>query len=339
MANQLVSRFFDHQDFTPKVDATVRKICREYGFDPTETIHRRYIYDPDKLWRVRLKGVWQKLPAMLRIENIRLETDEESIRKSFRSQCKGSDIRPPLTYISMPYDEADGCAFSIEEYVEGEPLFQPAGSAENSWSFIHFYRKLRELVTEPFWPCPQTDARDCSIEQMSDWYRIAARQFPERMRMLDKVTSRLLANSLDLLGSSKLVFQHAHLTGADIRETARGEYIVFANHFWRWGQPAFDVVFPMWNMWLALPPKRRNPEEIRHITDHWLTMIRSELNDLIGADETLSMVLNRLYGALTVDVPAKYSTEKPEDVQALDHALMVEADRILTAIGKSTSLP
>lgn len=339
MDNQIVSKFFDHPDFTPYVDGAVRQVCKEYGFDPTGIVHKRHIYCPDKLWRVRIKGVWQKLPAMLRIENMRLESDEEKIRQAFRVQCKGAKVRPPETYVARPYDETRGYAFSIEEYVDGEPLFDPASAPESAWSFAPFYRELRNAVYEPFWDCPEIDASAYSVAKMAEWHLIAARKFPERTQSLDKVVSRLMAHSLDLLGDSPLRFQHAHLAGDDIRESKHGDWVVFANHFWRWGQAGYDVMLPMWSMWLSLPHERRNAKEVSHITDIWLTMCRDSLSDLISPDETLSMVLNRLYGALLVDVPAKHGSEKAEHTQALEEALLDESERILTAINRHSALP
>lgn len=334
MENQIVSKYFDHPDFSPHVDATVKQICRNYGFDPTETVHKRYIYNPDKLWRVRLRGVWQKLPAMLRIENMRLETDEELIREAFRKQCKGSNVRPPITYVSMPYDKSKGYAFSIEEYVDGSPLFNPAEAAETAWSFVPFYRELRRAVTKPFWPCPEMDARDYSIQKMADWHRIAAKKFPERTNRLDKVLSRLMAHSIDLIDHEPLSFQHSHLTGADVRENEKGEWVVFANHFWRWGQPGYDVAFPMWSMWLSLSPKHRAASDVRHITDLWLTMIRDEFHDLVSPDALVAMVLNRLYGALLVDVPAKMETEPLDEVESLERSLIAESERFISAFDR-----
>jgi len=328
MENQIVSKYFSHKDFTPDLAQALERIAKEHGFSLILHAHRRQIYD--KLWRVRIEGMWQGKQAMLRVENLKLETDEETIRQAFRAQCRGTKVRPPETYLSKPFDQGLGYAFSIEELVEGQPLFDPSGDPQQACAaFAPFYRELRRATVKPFWDTPGQTTREYSIAQMAKWHELADRKYPEHTAKVDKLVSRLRTASMETRDND-LRFMHAHLSGADVRVAENGEWVVFANHYWRWSQPGYDIAFPLWGMWLALPTDKLMAEDVQHITDTWMAMVRDELDGLVTTDELKFMILNRLYGSLLLDLPAKMNLSNAE-LKRLEWALISEAERLLAA--------
>ena len=326
MENQIVSKYFSHKDFTPLLKDALDHVCQEQGFTPILHAHRRLIYD--KLWRVRIEGMWQGRPATLRVENLKLETDEETIRQAFRAQCQGTRVRPPVTYLSKPFDQGLGYAFSIEELVEGRPLFVPSEDPHQACAaFAPFYRELRRATAKPFWDAPDQTTYEYSIVQMAKWHELANQKYPEHTAKVSKLVSRLRTASMETKGNS-LRFMHAHLSGADIRVNERGEWVVFANHYWRWSQPGYDITFPLWGMWLALPTDKLTALDVQNVTETWLAMVRDGLTDLVTPDELRPMLLNRLYGSLLLDLPAKIDLSQAA-VERLEWALISEAERLL----------
>ena len=83
--NSVVRHYLEHHDFTPELTRALQIVSSEIGFLPEEELDRRTIYDASKVWRVRIKGTWNGAPAVLRLENIKLEQDEEGIRAAFRA--------------------------------------------------------------------------------------------------------------------------------------------------------------------------------------------------------------------------------------------------------------
>lgn len=126
-----------------------------------------------------------------------------------------------------------------------------------------------------------------------------------------------------------LRFMHPHLSGADVR-AAGNDWVVFANHFWSWRQPGYDVAFPLWGQWLALSPKERTPQHVARITDVWMDMAKRELSDIVSVPDVHLMLLNRLYGSLLLDIPAKEKTEERDAVESLAFACEAEANRLLS---------
>jgi hypothetical protein len=327
MENDIVGKFLSHKDFNPTLQEAIKQVCKEYEFEPALEIARRTIYRPDKLWRYRVDGTWEGRHVMLRIENLKLDMDEEDIRRAFRQQCVGHNVRPPMTFVTKPFDEARGYAFSIEERVQGKPIFDPTGDPEAIAPFAIFYQELRQTVTQPFWDAPGFDAFEYSNQQAEKWFKLALELYPEHTSKVEPLVQRLKGQILERLKGKALCFQHPHLSGGDVLVTPQSEFVVFANHMWRWGQPGYDLAFPIWHMWMSLPYHRRNPDNVKQISQAWLEMIKDDFPDL--TEDVQTMLLNRLLGSLLLDVPAKLATDPQTEVDKLERALNQEAERLL----------
>ncbi len=230
--------------------------------------------------------------------------------------------------MSEPFDETKGYAYTVDEYVDAPSLFDPAGSPETAAeSFAPFYRELRKTVTKPFWDIPDTSRAAFAKQQLKTWTELARKRNPEWIDRYAHILCRL-KGPLQQEGDA-LIFMHPHLSGADVRMSGN-EWIVFANHFWSWRQPGYDIAFPLWGQWLALPPEKRTPEHVARITDAWMDMAERELSGIVSPSDVRLMLLNRLYGSLILDIPAKEKTEDPDAVEALASACEAEANRLLS---------
>lgn len=331
--NSVVRHYLEHHDFTPELTRALQIVSSEIGFLPEEELDRRTIYDASKVWRVRIKGTWNGAPAVLRLENIKLEQDEEGIRAAFRAQLPPqAGIRPPKTYLHAAFDEAKGYGYSLDELVEGDILFDPAiDPATAAKKFTTFYRALRTAVSTSFWPAPSLDAATFTIKQMREsWLRVANEKDPEWVTRYAPHIEPLIDLIATHLAQQPLVFMHAHLAGTDVRVNRAGEYIVFANHLWSFRQPGYDLSFPTWGQWLALQKGERTTAGVQNVTRAWEEEIATSLSDLVSIDEWRLMLLNRIFGAILLDIPAiaRKPGESEQTVQPLVDALLQEAERI-----------
>lgn len=336
--NSVVGTYFEHLNFEPVLVEALATVSVAVGFVPDVELDRRTIYDADKVWRVRVKGKWQGREAVLRLENIKLEREEESIRIAFRAQLPpGAKVRPPETYLSEPFDPARGYGYSLDEFVDGEPLFDPSGDpVRAAHAFAVFYRELCTSVTAPFWSPPGGDAVALTIKQMREtWLPLAAKQDAVWVDRIRPVVEPLLDHIVSRLVGRELVFMHAHLAGTDVRKNKTGEYIVFANHMWSWRQSGYDLAFPAWGQWLARPQAEWRAREIQRVTEAWEHEIKTSLSDLVSLDAWHLMLLNRVFGSILLDVPAmgRKAGSNKEAVQPLIDALLLEAERLQALAG------
>lgn len=334
--NAILHNYTALRGFTQEaVDRALKEICDETGFIPDQEILRRYIFDPAKIWRVHFRGMWGGQSASLCIDKMRHESEEEEIRQAFRHQVRMLGIRtvrPSRTYVHRAFDEERGYGWDLGEAMSDRLLFAPDRESPMlaAQSFAHFYRELRRGVNEPFWPCEHADAETFSRDQLNEWKQLAMERHPDHATRVMPIIDRLATPYLAAMKHRSLRFMHAHLTGTDVRIGPAGEYVVGANFFWKWRQPAYDVSFPMWGQWLALPLDQRTPRIVSSITETWLKMVHHELYDLVDAEDIQFMVMNRLIGALLLDVQAQRSGGvEPKAVHALEASLIIEANRIL----------
>lgn len=331
--NRIIDKFSTQEDLSPKLASITKEICERTGFVLGEELHRRYIYEKDKTWRVKYAGTHREKPAVLLVLGMKLEEDEEGIRRAFREQAAGSKVRPPDTYIHEPFDEARGYGFTIEERVDGPMLYRPDEDPEiASKAFADFYRELRRVVTKPFWPNEHgPNAKEFSMKQLDTWEKLSREKEPgvvERMKpFLDRLRFAIGKDT----EARELRFMHAHSCGPDIRLGDSGEYILFVNHFWAWRQPSYDLAFPIWHQWMHLPADKRTPSDIQTITDTWMARVKSDLSDLVDEQALRSMLLNRVFGSLILDLPAKarLAPESNETVAPMYQAFVAEGERLL----------
>ncbi|HVM90766.1 MAG TPA: hypothetical protein VMU11_02635, partial [Verrucomicrobiae bacterium] len=290
-------------------------------------LHRRFIYEKDKTWRVKYSGTYQGKSAVLLVDGMMHEEDEETIRIAFREQATGSRVRPPMTYVHQAFDEAKGYGFTLEERVDGAMLYRPDEDPEiASAKFAEFYRELNKALTKPFWPNEHgPSALDFSAKQLDKWMKLAEEKEPGSSQRYKDVLVKIRASVLAGMEGKELCFMHPHLCGPDIRLGENGEYIVFGNHFWSWRQPGYDIAFPVWHQWMHLPEGKRTAADVQHITDVWMKQNLTDEKDL------RAMLLNRVFGSLILDLPAKakLAPESEASVAPLFGAFVAEGERLL----------
>lgn len=321
--------------------AAIEVIATSIGFElPDDAqVARRFQYDPTNTWRFRFNGTYQNQPASLVVDFVKLEGDEQAWREAFAKQAEenATTARPARTLLSSPFEAARGFGYAVMESSEdAEPLFLPESTdpAKAARYFAVFYRELRDSVTEPFTPEPTESVRAFSERQLETWQQRSAELYPEWNEGVSLLTARLKTASLNALQEKPLRFMHAHLNGRDVRvrnQAGEKEYLVYANHFWSWRQEAYDFSFPLWCQWMAAPKDKRTPIYLQQITEAWRELAKKELSDLIDLKDLESMLLNRLYGSLLLDIPARlnHEDETPESVETLKSAFIAEAERIL----------
>ncbi len=344
MDNRVVARTLSHHGFTlgAIVHAAV-EICRATGFIPGEEMDRRTLYAADKVWRVSISGSFEGKPAILRLENLRLETDEETMRRAFREQYRYAvpRCRPPHTYAHAPFDAERGYAWSIDEAVGGTPLYAsdlfPSLAAKE---FFDFYRALRQTVFYPFWPPKELWQRSIAFSQyqLLTWLDIGKAKYSDNLTKMSETLAwvkREWYQGEQRCGNPPLRFQHGHLCGSDVRRVddgtyKEGTYVVFANHYWSWRQPGYDVAFAAWHQWMSLPPARRTPLDVCTVSENWLCQAARN-RDLVDPAQVRSMLFNRIYGSLMLDIPARLANgEDVTAVEALRASLIAEAKRLIT---------
>lgn len=345
MQSDIVQSFPTATDGSTTLARALEEVSKLTGFvpDPDAGVAKRTVYMPDKVWRIRIEGKWRDEPATLRLESRRLPIEEEMMRLAFRFQVReacNDTMRPPETYAWQPFDPNKGYGWSLDEAGGDKILFDPAGDPKKAVArFIDFHHLLHgAVVKRPFWYCDVPDAGELSRAQADKWLDVSKSMPHSGIHRCAKLLEHLRTVFIEAQRRMPTQFMHAHLSGADVRlkqrRTGGPVYLVFANHHWSWRQPGYGVAFPIWGMWLARPLAERTPEGIAAVTEAWLAHCPSGGDRLQDRRQVMLMLLNRCYGSLLLDIPAKRAYEPAEAVDALEASIAAEAERLLREVSK-----
>lgn len=328
------------EDGRPTLAHALAEVSAKTGFLPSnpENTQVRFAYQADKTWRQRVFGIYQGRPASLRLDSHRLPVEEETMRDKFRQQSglgKIFHVRPPHTLAWQPFDPVKGYGWSIDEPGGEEVLFasgQPAAQA--AAAFLACWRELWMAVREPFWYPDIVLANELSAGQSSSWRETSHKLGHDAALRHGGLLMRLEQAVQGRQAGKKTRFQHAHLAGSDVRLKQDGngqkEWVVFANHFWSWRQPGYDVAFAIWQQWMSLPLDGSGPQPVQHITQAWLEALSKNVGALVSVEDVISMLLNRCIGSLLLDLPEKRKREPVALVDAREQELCAEALRLLS---------
>lgn len=319
------------QDGRPTLEHALSVLSKELGFTPDSSDPvGRMVYLPGKTWRRRIFGTVRGKPVSLRIDTHKLPIEEETMRDKFRAQLgvgKLFPVRPPETFDWQPFDDKKGYGWSLDEVGGEQPLFLPdTDPGQAAVAFLTMYHELRSAIQKPFWHPDIASASELSRLQAATWRTKSQELVPgfgeKHADLLNRLEHAFVSRQQD----QSTRFTHAHLAGTDIRLKDK-HYLVFANHFWSWRQPGYDIAFAIWWQWMSLPSERRSAEEVRGITERWLGHIQAERPNYLNGVH--AMLLNRCFGSLLLDIPLKRERESPSAIQALEEAIVAEAERLL----------
>ena len=66
----------------------------------------------------------------------------------------------------------------------------------------------------------------------------------------------------------------------------------------------YDLAFPVWQQWMALPSSKRGCGEVERITRVWGERLRAGLGERFDEHAWKGQLLNRVYGSILLDIPA-----------------------------------
>ncbi len=329
---QIVSRYPDYQDLIPRLARILEELSSREGLSIGVEERRLMIYDADKVWRVFYTGTYHGAPATIRVDGMDMQIPEDLYVERFRAVLRRSratvavataEVRPPHVLMSEAFEAMRGYGFTVEESVQGEAAWNAKDDpAVVSEAFMRLYRVLRVLLREPFLPAPEDlDAQRFHNEQYAGWLKVARAMHTDHTERVHERVRLLYAASRELLAGKKRTFQHAHLAPENCTRAASGEYVLRANHFWGWRQPLYDVAFGVWQQWLSLPVERCTMQEVARIADIWKKNLQEVIGDEFGDDAWRAMLLNRVYGAVLLDLPPRITDEAQRTTQ-LEEALL-----------------
>ena len=102
MGNKITEKYFVQGDFSKKKKKVLAQVTAETGFVVGKEIFRGKIYDSKKVGSLIYDGSWQGKPAVLKLQGLKLEVNEDEMVRNFTDQNRSRIIRVPKIYVYSP---------------------------------------------------------------------------------------------------------------------------------------------------------------------------------------------------------------------------------------------
>jgi hypothetical protein len=326
MSNKITEKYFKQTDFSTQAAAVLTQVSEETGFVAEKEIWRGVIYDKNKVGSLIYRGVWQNKPAVLKLQGLKPEIDEQEMVEKFNAQNKSRRARLPEIYLSEPWNEKRGYGYLICEYLDAPLIFKmPFASSDEMRDFVNFYQEYRELsLTKPWLPADQLNSLDFTRQRVEHWQKISEAKgrlkASDYIPYLNRYYSLIDKNS----ASVPMVFCHGHLTANDIFKLPNGSYVLLSNLFWSYRPQWYDLAFNLWACFLNIRDVNFSFNDLIKYLESWLEVYREI--PVVKADADFSRkiylsLLERTIGAILVDLGASETFERPENRKFFKHLL------------------
>ena len=325
----ITDKYFQNHTFAASAQAITDSLCAKLGFHIEQKIFEGKIYDAAKLGSIILKGTWKKIPAVLKIQGLKLEVDEMEMITSFNAQNQSAKIRLPKIFKAAGWNERDKCGYLLMEHIPQPPIMTlPNPNQDEIQRFLEFFKELKtKAITKP-WMQPDVSSQHSlrfMRKRIHNWIAIA-----KARKHLNGNSIAPLVEQFDALLDSldpeiPMEFMHGHLSGEEVRyDPATGGYILFGNLFWSYRPKYYDCVFPVW--WMFKDPRStlQTSNDVLGLIDDWkkrFSALPCITNDPHFSTWYDMMMLERLLGTYIIDLESQDFSHEGDKQKFYDRLL------------------
>ncbi len=320
MSNVIGEKYFDPEEGRP-LDEIISEIGSFLGFKPDKTIFEGKIYG-GPLRAAAVSGIYKdpsadkEVPAVLKIQVMKLEEDEVFIYEKFLAYNQSPTIRLPKIYQSSPWNEAEGYGYLLLEEVKGDHLYEePFASEEGMKRFTQFYDEYKQrAVTRPFFALMDDEkySRQFTERRVRKWQQIAEDKKSFQDRYNAYITEYFEAVAKDSL---PMEFMHGHITRDDVIVVPTGERVLLANVYWSYRPQYYDTTFHLWAAVKKITDFSITPENIIEYIETWKEAYKKIpfISEDPGFEKAFYLnLMERCVGAFLVDLENQGYPSEPE---------------------------
>lgn len=327
MNEQIVSRYFEQEDFSEREKEVLDEILPKTNFIVEKEIYRGMVLDKNKVGSLIYSGILDGKPAILKIQGLKPEVNEPESMLKFKEQNKSKIIRTPEIYDYENWQENREYGYMIVEKIDYPKIFEmPIASDEQMKDFATFYQEYKTKAISELWieKPADFDIPNKVFKSVENWRKIAeSKNLPkkEEYEEILKDFYRIMPEHLDIFS---MEFCHNHLSSDDIRKTPGGEYIIMSNLFWGYNLKWHDLSF---NIWACMHKIRDNDfsfVEMIEYLDKWLKIYQEipVVRDDKNFDHKIAaLLLGKTLGSILVDLGALFEYENGKDAKYFEHLL------------------
>lgn len=259
---------------------------------------------------VSVRGMFEGKPALLKVQLVKPTTRESVMMECFASAFRGTGIRPPYVYVTIPANEfMDGEAMVMEDVAQFRLVSSSSFSQDSIGRFIDSYWRYRAGLSGivPWVEAPLGDAATRITSSFARFRAIRRRLYPEGNWITQKDEDLLdygISTLEHVYAGVPLVFMHGHFSTRDVY-AVKDELVLLSNLYWTWRPPLYDLVFGY--HWRRIAITAQSGDAVILENDWWQAAMKRQ----IGVGEKrwyLAALLERSLATLNLDGASLFKT-------------------------------
>ncbi len=262
----------------------VAEILKATGFRVEKEIFRGRYYHKGRTLTgsILYKGIYKGMPAVLKVQGLRLAESEDKIIRTFESQNKSKIVHAPKQYLVREWEKGREYGFSIIEYVDAPTICsRPFATPEQMKDFARFYQEYRtKAVTKP-WIEPSSsvyvserekreDALSSVIGKVDEWRKNAEKEGRLSSEDYAPYLLRFYPLAAKYVPGMDVKFMHRELTAQHIFKLRDGSYRIFSNLLWGYRLEWADLSYVIWRSILDIAGKECSFDRLLRYVQAWL---------------------------------------------------------------------
>jgi len=326
MSNKITEKFFTQADFSRREKEVLTEVTQETGFQVEREIFRGFIYDRNKVGSLIYRGTWQGKAAVLKLQGLRPEVDEEKMIRHFDAQNQSQLVRVPELYTHFSWNEKRGYGYLITEYIDAPKIYQiPFATSAQMQDFAHFYQEYRTSALTRSWLEPETlDSLAFTIKRVNHWRKISESKKILKPKDYLPYLKRFTDLAEKHLKTVKMVFCHGHLTANDVFKLADGRFVILSNLLWSYRPECYDLAFNLWACTKDIRDLNYTFKDLLGYVGKWLSVYRQipvVKKDKDFERKMATAMLERCIGVIVVDLVATEFYQQQKNAKYLYHLL------------------
>lgn len=289
-----------------KREQVIADVTKRTGFMIDEEYYKGTVYDNKRVRSLIYKGTYHGSNAMLKLQGLRVDSDEEQIMNSFNRQNLSKLIRLPEVYKSQRWTQKKGYGYMIMEYVPQKRVFDvPFATKQQMTDFAKFYQEYRtKAVTKQFIKQGKADPIAATFEKVDFWKNLCEKEGRLNLGDYAPYLMQYYPIAAKHLTGMPTVLSHTVLVSNHISKDNRGRYVIFSNPLWGYMFEWADITMPVWGAWTNIRDTSYTSEELIKYVNTWLSVFKTI--PVVKKDSDFERkfnvhMLNRVIGSILAD--------------------------------------
>lgn len=254
-----------------------QRVCQLSGFQMKKLIYQGEVRRTDWIGSLVYEGTFKNKKAILKIQGLPPAIEEPEIMTKFVRQNRSRLIRTPKIFWHQPWNKKDKFGAFIMEKITAPQIFvYPYANQKQQNLFLHFYDRFHSRALNKPWERIKPNEKTNLDFFRHRLKRLKAERPDIKLPQEDQKRIKVLAQIINKIPKTRLIFTHGHLGADDIRCDKR-QFILMSNLAWGYKPLAYDTMFVIWGCLHKIRDGNFSLVKARQLVNQWFNTYQKSI--------------------------------------------------------------